>query len=79
MPGLDVTARELAGMYPDLGIGRGYDPDGPDDDDYAGRLWAVLPEPDPVASRRSTTRTSSAGPPSWSAPDGRLRSRLTAR
>ncbi len=45
--GLDVRARELAGTYPELGIGRGYDPDGPDED-YAPKLWALLREPDPV-------------------------------
>src|SRR6185312_11082776 len=47
VPGIDVMARELAGTYPDLGIGPGYDPAAPDED-YAPRLWAVLPEPDPV-------------------------------
>jgi hypothetical protein len=41
-PGLDVAARELAGMYPELGIGRGYDPDAPDEDDHAGQLWERL-------------------------------------
>jgi hypothetical protein len=45
--GLDVTARELAGMYPDLGLGAGYDPEGPDPD-YAGPLWGLLSAPDPV-------------------------------
>jgi hypothetical protein len=37
--GLDVSARELAGTYPELGIGRGYDPDAPDEDDHAARLF----------------------------------------
>ena len=38
-PGLDMTARELAGMYPELGIGRGYVEAGTgyDDTDYAGQ------------------------------------------
>ncbi len=36
-----MTARHLAGVYPALGIGRGYDPDTPDED-YGGRLWEVL-------------------------------------
>ncbi len=45
--GLDVQARELAGTYPDLGIGIGYDPDGVDED-YAPKLWDVLAKPDPV-------------------------------
>mgnify|MGYP001807102681 CR=1 FL=1 len=47
VPGFDVQARQLAGEYPDLGIGIGYDPDGPDED-YGPKLWAVLCEPDPV-------------------------------
>jgi hypothetical protein len=42
-PGLDGDARELAGLYPALGIGSGYrGEDGHDDTDYAGRLWDVL-------------------------------------
>jgi hypothetical protein len=41
-PRLDVLASDLAGAYPALGIGRGYDPDAPDDTDLAGRLWEVL-------------------------------------
>lgn len=47
--GLDVTGRELAGLYPELGIGIGYDPRAPDDD-YAGPLWDVL------KARTETTR-----------------------
>ena len=47
VPGFDVQARELAGMFPDLGIGTGYNPDGVDDD-YAPRLWEVLATTDPV-------------------------------
>lgn len=54
--GLDVTARELAGMYPELGIGRGYDPDGPDQDDHAARLFEKL-------------RDQSSAPPSKSDPN----------
>jgi hypothetical protein len=41
-PGLESSARELASSYPDLGIGRGYDPDAPEEEDFAGRLWEVL-------------------------------------
>lgn len=47
VPGLDVSARELAGAYPELGIGRGYDPDGPDAADHAARLFDRLRAPDP--------------------------------
>ena len=47
VPGFDVQARELAGLFPDLGIGVGYDPHGVDDD-YAPRLWELLALPDPV-------------------------------
>jgi hypothetical protein len=44
-PGLDDRARSLASQYPDLGIGRGYQDDtGPDETDYAGRLWETLRE-----------------------------------
>jgi hypothetical protein len=44
-PGLDVKARELAGQYPALGIGRGFEHGtGYDDTDYAGRLWDLLRE-----------------------------------
>ncbi len=45
--GLDASARQLAGEWPDLGIGVGYDRDGVDED-YAPRLWDVLSQPDPV-------------------------------
>jgi hypothetical protein len=42
-PGLDTAGRELAGAYPELGIGRGHSSDdGEDDTDYAGSLWDVL-------------------------------------
>ncbi len=44
-PGLDVTARELAGELPALGIGEGYASEGGyDRTDYAGRLWELLRE-----------------------------------
>jgi hypothetical protein len=46
-PGLDVTARQLAGSYPSLGIGAGYtSTDGYDDTDHAARLWDVLRDRD---------------------------------
>jgi hypothetical protein len=42
-PGLDVTARTLAGRDPALGIGTGYTSDGgADDTDHASRLWEML-------------------------------------
>jgi hypothetical protein len=41
VPGLDVTARELADMYPALGLGRGYDTGGVDED-KSGQLWELL-------------------------------------
>jgi hypothetical protein len=42
-PSLDVAARELAGMYPELGIGGGYrSDDGADDTNHAGLLWEQL-------------------------------------
>ncbi|MGM0488441.1 MAG: DNA polymerase [Planctomycetota bacterium] len=45
-PQLDVTARELAREYPELGIGRGYfAEDGFDDTDHAALLWDRLREP----------------------------------
>src|SRR5262245_21835904 len=47
VPGFDAQARELAGVYPDLGIGIGFDPNGVDED-YAPKLWELLAEPDPV-------------------------------
>jgi hypothetical protein len=70
-PGLDVKARELAGQYPALGIGRGFEHGaGFDDTDYAGRLWDLLragcPTPKPRHDRQILTRavelTASAGP-----------------
>jgi hypothetical protein len=44
-PGLDVTAQDLAGRYPALGLGPGYDPDAPDQGDPAGLLWDKLRNP----------------------------------
>jgi hypothetical protein len=53
-PGLDATARELAGQYPALGIGPGYiaGESADLDPDYAGLLWERLREPDPTAGPR---------------------------
>jgi hypothetical protein len=62
IPGLDVTARSLAGESPALGIGEGYTSEGgADDTDHAGRLWEVLkgtnerhrPKHDPDLLRRA--------------------------
>jgi hypothetical protein len=44
--GFDAQARELAGAYPELGIGRGYNPEGIDEDNQQ-RLWDLLSKPDP--------------------------------
>jgi len=69
-PRLDVDARELAGEYPALGIGQGYvTDDGPDDTDYAGRLWDRLRQPtlarrpryDPGLVREAAERVAAAG------------------
>jgi hypothetical protein len=67
--GLDASARELAGMFPELGIGRGYDPDAPDED-YAGKLYETLrdrsedvrPKYDPDLLRQAAERVASAPP-----------------
>ena len=49
-PGLDTKAREVAGRYPELGLGAGYeDGAGFDATDYAGRLWGLLREEIPKA------------------------------
>lgn len=46
---LDVKAREIAGMFPILGIGDGYVSDSQyDDNDYAMKLYDLLRQPDPV-------------------------------
>ena len=42
-PHLDLTARELAGRFPELGIGPGFQMDsGVDTTDYAAALWGLL-------------------------------------
>jgi hypothetical protein len=52
-PGFDAAARQLAGMYPDLGIGAGFQLDtGYDDTDYAARLWQLLRDDDTALPRR---------------------------
>jgi len=57
-PGLDVAARELAGEYPELGIGTGYDADaGYDGTDYSSLLWEILREETPKAKQRSDPAT----------------------
>jgi hypothetical protein len=46
-PGLDTKARDLAGEYPALGIGAGFDMGtNYDRNDYAGRLWELLRDAD---------------------------------
>jgi hypothetical protein len=46
-PGLDDTARELAGRFPALGLGRGYTSEGgADETDHAAGLWDVLRRPE---------------------------------
>lgn len=52
VPGLDAKARELAGLYPALGIGPGYQDDAPDED-QTGRLWELLRTPDPKTRART--------------------------
>ncbi|MFL5342052.1 MAG: DNA polymerase [Gemmataceae bacterium] len=48
-PGLDTQARELAGLYPALGIGREFCLDDDfDDTDHAALLWAVLRAGEPT-------------------------------
>src|SRR5262249_34710381 len=66
-PGLDVKALDLAGAYPALGIGRGYDPDAPDEGDPVGRLWETLrapvrprPKHDPDLLRRAAELVASS-------------------
>lgn len=69
-PGLDTKARELAGHYPALGIGRGFDEAGYDEADYAGRLWGLLregarptkPKHDRDVLTRAAELVASAGP-----------------
>jgi hypothetical protein len=69
VPGLDATARELASLFPELGIGRGYDPDAPDED-YASKLYATLqdhsettrPKYHPDLLRQAAERVAAAPP-----------------
>jgi hypothetical protein len=78
VPGFDVKARELAGAYPDLGIGVGYDPEAPDED-YSPRLWGMLagsdlvtrPRHDPDTLRRAAELIGPGG--GFDLPDGPLR------
>lgn len=55
-PRLDVTARDLAGEYPELGIGRGFDinatAEEDAEEDHAERLWELLREPTPTVPPR---------------------------
>lgn len=44
-PRLDETARTVAGDFPELGIGPGYESKVRDDADYAGELWQLMREP----------------------------------
>ena len=46
--GLDVLARELAGMYPALGIPHSEAEDAYDGIDHAALLWELLRKPDPI-------------------------------
>src|SRR5262249_47802129 len=52
LPGFDTKSRELADAYPDLGLGIGYDPDGPDRD-HSQDLWDLLSQPDPKVPAKS--------------------------
>jgi hypothetical protein len=53
-PGLDVKARELARIYPALGIGEGYRSDtGEDKTDYAEQLWHLLRDYDERVTPRN--------------------------
>jgi hypothetical protein len=69
-PGLDDTARTLAGEYPALGIGRGYVQEaGYDDTNYAARLWELLrsdrrpkPRHDPEILDQAANTVAEAGP-----------------
>jgi hypothetical protein len=51
-PGLDTTARSLASELPELGIGRGCDPEAPDEDDPAAAIWEELRYGDEKAKQR---------------------------
>ena len=55
--GLDEVARELAGTYPELGIGRGHEgTTGDDNDDNAARLFDKLREPHRARQRHELIR-----------------------
>jgi hypothetical protein len=79
-PAQDGAARELAGMWPELNIGRDIDPDAPNDDHHAGRSPDRLPEPtpaprlrhDPEILRRATEQVLAAGS-TTTTPTGPLR------
>ena len=48
-----MKARELAGQYPILGIGPGYETEaGYDETDYAGALWELLRNGTPSIKRK---------------------------
>jgi hypothetical protein len=72
------VSRELAGRFPELGIGRGYDADAPEQDDTAGRLWERLRQPtapppprhDPSLLRSAAELVAVGGP---EAPAGPMR------
>jgi hypothetical protein len=56
-PGLDVTARSLAGEYPVLMVGQGYTAEGgADSTDHAGNLWELLRRPTPKAPSKWDSR-----------------------
>ncbi|MFZ1934335.1 MAG: DNA polymerase [Thermoguttaceae bacterium] len=69
-PGLDDSARTLAGEYPALGIGRGYVQEaGYDDTNYAAKLWELLrsdrrpkPRHDPEILDQAADTVAEAGP-----------------
>jgi hypothetical protein len=80
-PGLDVTARSLAGELPALGIGQGYTSEGGyDDNDHAARLWELLrgerrlvrPKYDPDLLRQAAEIIASS-PDAKELPSGPLR------
>ncbi len=81
VPGLDVAARELAGMFPELGIGRGADRHAADEDDHAARLFDRLrnpdpsprPKHDPTLIRRASELVAGDGPPTVSEQTGPTR------
>ena len=59
---MDVAARELAGEFPELGIGRGYTFDESyDDTDHASLLWDLLRERPPTRASLEDDLTEAAG------------------